>query len=155
RFDFFGDRDSQRFRLLDISRLAGQDLAIKRIRGDHVICRKVRGSGKRGLQHCERERRNRERLQDFHREVSLVLVASTPCRYPFIGGSASWSLWPRVRVLLLCAKHLFIEPNRIRDRVYWAGGRSAKFGRAETRGASAVDFSRNPGPVSRRGEKHA
>ena len=39
-----------------------------------------------------------------------------------------------MRDLLLCAKHLFIEPNRIRDRVYWAGGRSAKFGRAETRG---------------------
>jgi hypothetical protein len=57
---------------------------------------------------CDQRRRERERLQDFHREVSLVFVAPTPCRYPFIGGSASSSLWPRVRVLLFCANHLFI-----------------------------------------------
>src|SRR5262249_13852526 len=55
---------------------------------------------------------SRERLQDFHREVSLVLVASTLCRYPFIGGSASSSLWPHVRVLLLCAKDLFVAAIR-------------------------------------------
>jgi hypothetical protein len=41
-------------------------------------------------QHCDRHCRERERLQDcFHREVSLVRAASTPCGRAVIGGSAS------------------------------------------------------------------
>src|SRR6516225_11624169 len=53
-------------------------------------------AGLRGRERCDRHGRDRERLEHFvHREVSLGLVASTLCRYPFIGGSASWSLRPR------------------------------------------------------------
>jgi hypothetical protein len=38
-----------------------------------------------------------------------VVLVDQPVNLPIdLGGSASTSLWPRVRVLLFCAKHLFI-----------------------------------------------
>src|SRR5262249_53387911 len=51
--------------------------------------------------------RDREGFEDGHVTRSFVM----PREVGAVDGSASSSLWPRVRVLLLCAKHLFIAAN--------------------------------------------